>query len=119
MVTNRAEMASSDAIKERRRQMSACRREYAALGIGKSPSSSATQHGRSGSRQKVGGNHFFAFVINRTGDRRSAVVRYLPPRVARRSLADTHRLLEGPADLRRLSVAVPKRLQAGLQQGIL
>jgi hypothetical protein len=61
------EMASSDAIRERRRQMSACRRKYAALGMGKSPSWSGNAAPPGRFRTKGGGQPFYFVQCRQSG----------------------------------------------------
>ena len=71
----------------------------------------------------TGRHTFLPCVINRhagiIGRRGSTLLLPPPGGRASRSLGDPHRLLERPADFRRLAEAVAEAFQAGLEQRIL
>src|SRR5262249_17121157 len=123
MMMSRLETSSSEEINERRRQMSACRRKYAALGMAGRPqvffcnAGAAVRFPTNG----AGGGPFRADsqppshcpgpTFNETQGqwRRGVSIPFLP---------DAPGLFGRPPHLARLAVAGAKRLQARLEQGI-
>src|SRR5712691_132697 len=102
MAISRLETSSSDEMSESRRQMSAWRRKYAALGIARPPVSSCN-----------------AEPLVRFPTNPVAAQHFWPPlRSGGRQSPDAHGLLEGAPHLRRLAIAMAERLQAGLEQRI-